>query len=59
MVSSVLSSNVGPKPPVVNTNWGLRFNVSLIARAVSSTLSGKTVIRLTVTPRFVACLANH
>lgn len=59
MVSSVLSSKVGPKPPVVSTNCGLRFNVSVIACDVSLTLSGRTVIRLTVMPRFVACLASH
>ncbi len=39
MPSSVLSSKVGPSPPVVMMNFGFRLSVSWISFAISSTSS--------------------
>lgn len=59
MLARVLSSKVGPNPPVVRMNWGLRFKVSLIVFAVSLISSGMFVTRLTVIPSTVACFDSH
>ena len=59
MPSSVLSSKVGPSPPVVMMNFGFRLIISWISFAISSTLSAMAVTRFVVIPRFVDCLDNH
>ena len=59
MPSNVLSSKVGPNPPVVMVKCGLRLSVSRVAVAISFMLSATTVMRLTVIPSVVACLAIH
>ena len=55
----VLSSNVGPRPPVVMMNLGFRANTSLIVSPISSMMSWITVMRLTLTAKTVACLASQ
>jgi len=57
--SKVISSKVGPNPPVTIMNCGFRFTDSQITLAISSTVSCATVIRLTSAPRFVACLLSQ
>ena len=59
MLSNVLSSKVGPRPPVVTINSGFRLNVSRMARAVSFTSSGNMVMRLTFIPKDVARFDNQ
>ena len=50
----VLSSNVGPNPPVVIMYCGFRAIASQMLLAISLMLSWITVTRLTLAPRFVA-----
>jgi len=59
MPANVLSSKVGPNPPVVMANCGLRLRVSRIAFAISFMSSAITVTRLTFMPVVVACCAIH
>jgi hypothetical protein len=56
MPSNVLSSKVGPNPPVVMMKSGFLASVSRIVSAILFTLSGMAVVRLTVIPSVVACL---
>jgi len=54
---SVISSNVGPMPPVVTKRVGFLRSASLIAVEISSRLSPTVVMRVTSPPSFVTCSA--
>jgi len=55
----VLSSKVGPKPPVVIMNWGLRAAASQIHFAMVGIKSGMVVSLSTHAPNAVICCDNQ